>query len=202
MTLTATTGIIWVTVLATFACWRSARLAEALWFWPPAVTIRHQRYRFLTYAVVHTDVWHLVFNMFAFWSFGQVCESVLAAAQLPGGAGLWLLLLYVSAAVISIVPSYRKHRDDSEFVSLGASGAVSAIVGFVVACAPTMKVLFYFVPMPGWLFLGIFLAGSAWFAANPRSRLNHSAHITGTLYGVIAGLIVWWAFVPVDLRVV
>ena len=50
-------------------------------------------------------------------------------------------------------------------------------------------------------FLGVFLAGSAWFAANPRSRLNHSAHITGTLYGVLAGLVVWWAFIPGDLRI-
>lgn len=190
-------GVLTVVILvatcgASFAAWRSPSVADAAVFYPPAVTYEREYLRFLTYGFVHADSWHLMFNMFAFWSFGTVAETVMAEL-LPRTGGALFVVLYLSALVVSIVPSYRTHRQDGEYVSLGASGAVSAILAFTILIDPFAKVYVYLIPMPGWVFLVAYIAVSAWLARRPGSRVNHLAHLVGTGYGVVA-LVVLGAF--------
>lgn len=180
-----TTVLVAITVVASFAAWRSVRVADGAVFFPPAVTFDREYHRFLTYGFVHADTWHLLFNMFAFWSFGTVAEVVLAEL-LPATGGALFMFLYLSALVVSIVPSYRAHRRDGEYVSLGASGAVSAILAFAILIDPFATVYVYFVPMPGWVFLVAYIAVSVWLSKRPGSRVNHLAHLVGALYGVVA----------------
>lgn len=180
-----TNGIVLVTVAATFLAWRSPRWADAAVFYPLDISVGHQYYRFLSYGLVHADVWHVLFNMFALWSFGTVAETVLEQL-LPGTGAALYLAFYVSALAISIWPSYRRHRKDPEYVSLGASGAVSAVLAFTVLIDPFASVYVYAIPMPGWVFLIAYIVISAWLSRRPGSRVNHSAHLVGTLYGVVA----------------
>lgn len=179
-----TLAILGVTVVTSAAAWRSSRIADAAVFYPPSVTYDREIYRFLSYGFVHADSWHLLFNMFAFWSFGTVAETVVAEL-LPDTGGALYLALYLSALAVSIYPSYRAHRQDGEYVSLGASGAVSAILAFTILIDPFARVYVYFVPMPGWVFLAAYIAISALLARRPGSRVNHQAHLVGTLYGIV-----------------
>mgnify|MGYP006283124947 CR=1 FL=1 len=182
-----TLAIVAVTCAITFAAWRSPRMLDRLVLFPPALTFRGQWDRLLGYGLVHADMWHLLFNMLTLLSFGAAAEAQLGQAMPTVGSWLYLAL-YVSALPVSIWPSYARHRQDGTYVSLGASGAVSAVLAFVVARQPSSLVLVFGVPMPGWLYLMGFVAVSVWLGRRPGSRVNHQAHIVGTGYGLLAGL--------------
>ena len=154
-----------------------------LLFDPLAITAQRENYRFLTHGLVHGGVWHLVFNMVALWSFGTVAEQVVAQLMPHTGAALYLAF-YVSAVAVASWPSYRRHRHDPTFISVGASGGVSAVVAFAILVDPAATVYVYVIPMPGWLFLAAFMGVSALLARRPNSHIDHLAHLAGAMYGV------------------
>lgn len=177
------TVIVLVTCAVTLAAWRSPRLMERLVMYPPAVTFRGQWDRLLGYGLVHADMWHLMFNMLTLWSFGTAAEYELALSA-PRYGPLLLAAIYVGALPISIWPSYRRHRRDSTYVSLGASGSVSAVLAFVVMKEPANLVYVFGIPMPGWMYLIAFVTLSIWLGRRPDSRINHNAHLVGTFLGI------------------
>lgn len=120
--MTATLALILVTTVVSFAAFNNPRLIAALWLWPPAVQRRGEYYRLLSYGLVHADFAHLAFNMITLYFFGSAMERIFAPVLgLPGFIGF-----YVGGLLVSILPSYFKHRHDADYRSLGASGAVSA----------------------------------------------------------------------------
>ena len=131
MEFSITLAIIVVTSLVSWLGFNNEALRSALILWPPAVTRRHEYHRFLGYGVVHADFVHLLFNMFTLYFFGRLMEGFYA--QYLGAMGfLWF---YLSALVVSALPSYLKHRHDPDYATLGASGAVSAILTFAADTA-------------------------------------------------------------------
>ena len=65
--------------------------------------------------------------LLSLYLFGRFVEE--GFNDLFGEQGKWMyLFLYVSALFVSLMPTYAKHKDDQYYMSLGASGAVSAIV--------------------------------------------------------------------------
>jgi membrane associated rhomboid family serine protease len=186
-----TVVIIIVTVLVSLAGFNNKRTIDSLIFYPPAIN-RGQWYRFFTSGAIHADIPHLAFNMLSLYFFGPAVEHQMQKHF--GDAGIWLyVLLYVSALFFSILPTYLKHRDSSYYRSLGASGAVSAILfaGFLVA--PTIEVTLIFLPffdIPGFVFGPLYLLFSAYLDRKGGDNINHSAHIWGALYGVAFLLIV------------
>lgn len=183
-----TTLVVVLTCVVSVAAWRTPRLLERLILYPPAITYQRQWDRLVGYGLVHADVWHLTFNMLTLWSFGVVAQADFEAL-LPGAGAALFLGVYLSALVISIWPSYLRHRRDARFLSLGASGAVSAVLAYVVMLRPTNLVYVFALPMPGWMYLLLFVAVSAWLAGRPESRVNHQAHLVGTAYGVCLALV-------------
>ncbi|TZF87698.1 rhomboid family intramembrane serine protease [Cognatilysobacter lacus] len=171
--------IIIVTSLISWLAFRKPKLAERLILWPPAVK-RGQYDRLLTHGFIHADFSHLLFNMITLFFFGQLVESQLV----PGFGPVVFLLFYISAIVVAILPSWLRHREDGRYRSLGASGAVSAMVFAAILIQPWMKI-FIPIPVPGILY-GIGYVGWSWWAdRNSMDGVNHNAHLSGAIYGVL-----------------
>jgi membrane associated rhomboid family serine protease len=95
--------------------------------------------------------------------------------------------MYVSALLISLLPTYFKHKENYAYRSLGASGAVSAVVFAGLMIAPDAKVGILFIPIgiPGFIFGPLYLLISAVLEKRGGDNINHSAHIWGAIYGVV-----------------
>ncbi len=178
--------IITITCIVSFIAFSNETLVDELIFYPPAITHQHQWYRFITCGFIHADIMHLAFNMYAFYMFGEAIESFFATIFGDRGKPLFLLL-YISSLVVCLLPTYFKNADNYSYRSLGASGAVSAVVFAFVFLAPTQPLGLIFIPIefPAFIFGIIYLGISAYLSRNSHSRINHSAHFWGAVYGIV-----------------
>jgi membrane associated rhomboid family serine protease len=177
--------IIIINVLVSLAAMNNERLMDQLIFYPPAVTNDNQYYRFFTSGFIHADFGHLIFNMISLYAFGGMVES--GFNQIFGENGrLLYLVMYLMALPVSLLPTFGKNRNNSYYRSLGASGAVSAVIFAGLLMSPQAGVGMYFIPVyiPGFIFGPLYLIISAYLDRKGGSNINHSAHIWGALFGV------------------
>ena len=157
---------------------------DALLLWPPAVN-RGEYWRLVTNGFMHADAQHLLFNMITLFFFGRVIEQVFALyIGLIGFA-----LFYLAAIVVSILPSYIQHRNDTRYRSLGASGAVSAVLFAYILIAPWSTIYVFFFPIPAIVFAGLYTAYGLYAGRMGHDHINHSAHLWGAAFGVVFTLI-------------
>lgn len=187
MNLTVTIAILIFTSLISFTAFGSRKIIQDLIFYPPAITRQGQWYRFFTCGLIHADWEHLLFNMLSLYLFGDLVETYYSSELLFGQAGKPLYLsLYLGALVFSLIPTFFKHRNDYQYRSLGASGAVSAVVFAGILFNPTARLGFFIIPpiIPGYIFGPLYLLLSTWLEKKGRDNINHSAHIWGALFGL------------------
>jgi membrane associated rhomboid family serine protease len=185
MELSITLIIIIITCIVSIGGFSNQRIIEDLIFYPPAVTNRKQWYRFFSCGLIHADVGHLFFNMLSLFLFGRYVEA--GFNELFGDTGKWFyLIMYVSALMISLLPTFSRNKDNYQYRSLGASGAVSAVTFAGLMLAPTIGIYMYFIPIPipGFIFAPLYLIISAYMGKRGRDNINHSAHIWGAIYGL------------------
>ena len=177
--------IIAVTCLVSYLAWQNRQLMERLIFWSPAIK-EGQVERFVTHGFIHADGMHLLFNMFTFYFFGSFLEPFYR--QYFGGAGF--VIFYLAAIVVAMLPSYFKHKDDRNYMSLGASGAVSAVLFAYILFAPwEMLYLFGAIPVPAILFAVAYVWYSIKAHNKANDNINHMAHLYGGLFGVVITLV-------------
>lgn len=174
--------IIAITTLVSFICFSNGKLKEQLIFYPPSVK-QGQLYRFFSYGFIHADGMHLLFNMFTLYFFGSLIE--LLYQRYLGMFGF--VLFYLAALLVSIFPSYLANINNPNYASLGASGAVSAVLFAFILIAPwEMLYLFGIVPIPAIIFAILYTAYSIYAGKRGRDNINHSAHLWGAAFGVLA----------------
>jgi membrane associated rhomboid family serine protease len=186
--LTITLIIIILTAVISFTAFSNQKIIDDLIFYPPAITQHNQWYRFFTCGLIHADITHLLFNMFSLYMFGEFVERSFSTDILFGGKGkLLYLIMYVMALFVCLIPTFIKHKNDYNYRSLGASGAVSAVVFAGILFDPTAKLGFFFIPpvIPGYIFGPLYLILSTWLEKRSQDNVNHSAHIWGALFGII-----------------
>ncbi|MCH5598780.1 rhomboid family intramembrane serine protease [Niabella ginsengisoli] len=185
-TFSITLVITAITVIVSLLGFNSQKVIEDLIFYGPAISKRNQYYRFITCGFIHADFMHLAFNMLAFYTFGIGLEKGLFANPDIFGneAPFYFIMLYIGGLIISSVPDYFKHKDDYHFRSLGASGAVSAIIFSCIVLYPTMQISFFFIPIRGWIFGLIYLGISAYLNKQGGGNINHGAHLWGAIFGI------------------
>ncbi|OOS23435.1 rhomboid family intramembrane serine protease [Moraxella porci DSM 25326] len=177
-----TTVIIIITVLISIAAWQSRPLLERLIFYPPAVN-RGQYDRLLTHGFIHADGMHLLFNMFTLYFFGRVIERFYIAKF----GSLGFVGFYVLAIIVAILPTYARNKNNPRYSSLGASGAVSAVLFAYILFAPWNTLyLFAVLPIPAIVFAVAYVAYSIWADRRGGGNINHSAHLFGAVFGVVA----------------
>lgn len=184
--------LIIITVLVSIGGFNNRKIIDDLIFYPPAIN-KGQWYRFFSSGLIHANVPHLAFNMLSLYFFGPVVEEMFSFFFHDWGRPLFLAL-YILALLVCEIPSYIKHRHDSYYASLGASGAVSAVIFASILLAPTTSIMLFFaIKMPGFIYGILFLAGSYYMAKKGTDNIGHSAHFWGAVFGLaftgIAGLV-------------
>lgn len=170
-----------VTCLVSWLAFSNRRLADRLILWPPAIDKHKQYDRLLTYGFIHADFAHLLFNMITLYFFGRNVELIMT-----GLVGAWVYpLFYLSALVVSILPTYLKNQHNPNYLSLGASGAVSAVLFAFILVAPWELIFVFFIPLPAVVFAVLYIGYSIWMDRRGGDRINHSAHLAGAAYGVM-----------------
>ncbi len=187
MQLSLTVIIIIITALVSVGAFSSEKMMDDLIFYPPAISERNQWYRFFSCGLIHADVGHLIFNMLALYLFGQQVETSFKLDLFGRSGGVLYLLLYFSALLFSLLPTYFKHRNNYGYRSLGASGAVSAIVFAGLVLIPSLEVFIFFIPIPipGFIFAPLYLLLCVILEKRARDNVNHSAHLWGSIYGLL-----------------
>ncbi|MCS6916591.1 MAG: rhomboid family intramembrane serine protease [Chitinophagales bacterium] len=186
--------LILLTVLVSYSAFQRPELLERMALRPYAVAHQGEWWRFITSGLVHANWPHLLINMLVFYSFGTV---VLKYYQIyfPDW-GTWLfVLLYAAGMVVSDLPTYFRYRQHSWYASLGASGAVSAVTfAFVLIDPRNMIYLMGILPMPAIVWGVAYLAYSHIMSYRGGDHINHSAHFTGAVFGVVFTLALRPAF--------
>ncbi|MBN8838009.1 MAG: rhomboid family intramembrane serine protease [Sphingobacteriia bacterium] len=184
--LTITVAIIAITSIISFTAFSNNKVLNDLIFSPIDITYRKQWYRFFTCGFIHADIIHLAFNMYSFYLFGDAIEHFFV--QIFGTAGKFIfLLLYVSSLFFCLIPTYIQNKHNDAYRSLGASGAVSAVVFAFIVLAPTIPLGLIIIPgleLPSFVFGLIYLGISAYLSKKGNSYVNHSAHFWGAMYGI------------------
>ena len=166
-------SVVVVSVLA----WLIKPLKYAFIMSPYLVVHRFQVHRMLTAGWLHADVSHLLFNLLTLYFFGDQVVTAIGPER--------FILLYVTAVVIAHVPTTIRHRNNPKYSSLGASGAVAAVIFSAILLYPGLKLslLFLPIPIPGYLYGLGYLAYSAYSSYRAKDGVNHDAHFAGAIYG-------------------
>lgn len=176
----AAIAIIVSVVVLSVAAWAYKPLKNAMVLVPYRVKHDYQVHRLLTAGWVHGDISHLLFNMLALYLFAGQVEADLGPVR--------FLVLYVVAVVVAFIPTTLRFMNKPQYASLGASGAVAAVMFSAIALHPTTKIalLFLPIPVPGWIFAIVYLAYSMYQSRRGADHVNHDAHFFGAAVG--AGL--------------
>lgn len=172
--------IIALTCVVSFLGFSNAQLVDRLILWPPAVE-KGQYYRLLSHGLIHADGTHLLLNMFTLFFFGRYMEPLYATILGPFGFALF----YASAIVVASLPSYLANRENVGYRSLGASGAVSAVLFAFILIQPWATIYVYVVPIPAVVYAVLFVAYAFYMERRQTDHVNHSAHLWGAAYGIV-----------------
>ncbi len=158
--------------------WGNPQIIERCVFRPYEFARGRRRGTLIASGFAHADLPHLLFNMITFFFFGVPMEYVLGTTQ--------FVILYALGLALSPLISLSKHRNNPRYATLGASGAVSAVLFAFVVYFPTQPMYLFLIPIPipAWLFAVSYLAYSIWASRSNTSRINHDAHLAGALTGV------------------
>lgn len=170
-------------------------------FHPYSIAHNNQHYRFLSHAFLHGDYIHLAFNMYALWMFGPIVEEQVLPLLMgtpfePNkkmGMAMYILL-YTGAIYASSISEYYKNKNNSYYTSLGASGAVNALIFSFITCSPFSQLDIFFIPMPAWVF-GVLYLGISYFLSRRNTgnesvdRIGHEAHFWGAIFGIVFTLV-------------
>ena len=157
-----------ITVVVSFICFNNRLLFDKLSLKPYRIVHAKEWYRIISHGFVHADWVHLFVNIFTFWSFGKYIEETFRYLGFGEGA---FLLLYFGGMVVA---------------SIGASGAVSAVLFTAIFLNPWDKILlFAVIPIPGILFGLLYLAYCQYMARQGSDNINHNAHFYGAIYGFL-----------------
>lgn len=184
--LTITLIILLLTCVISFSAFSNEKVINDLIFYPTAITNHNQWYRFITCGFIHADFMHLAFNMYTFYLFGGMVEEAFTMIYGEMGKALYIIM-YLTSLVVCLLPTYFAHRNNYYYRSLGASGAVSAVIFIGIFLNPTMGMGIFPIPfhIPAFIFGPLYLGISAYLAKKGHGNINHSAHIWGAVYGIV-----------------
>jgi membrane associated rhomboid family serine protease len=168
-----------VTLITSLMAFSNENLYGKLILNPYDVSRGKRIYTVITSGLIHKDWNHLFFNMLSYYFFAFQLEALLGHWQFA--------LLYILSLILSDLPSIQKHKEDLWYNSLGASGAISAVIFSYIMFDPkaSMGILFIPIPIPAYIFGILYLVYCHFASKHARDNVNHDAHLFGALSGII-----------------
>ncbi len=195
MNSTITIFLIAITAIVSIMAFRNRAMFDKLKFNPYMVSEKRDYVRLFSHALLHADWMHLIVNMFVLYSFGGVVEEAFSYEGLFPNTyyyGKFLyVLMYILAIPIATIPALIKHKKNHSYNSVGASGAVSAVVftSIIIAPTSTLMIIPIPIPIPATIFGLLYLAYSFYMSKRSRGNIAHDAHFIGAVFGIIFPLI-------------
>lgn len=186
MQLNITLIFIIITSAVSIMAFNNRELYHKWLYNPYSVYHRHEWHRIFTHALLHGDWTHLIFNMYVLYMFGGNIEN--AFSSFFGSTGsILFILLYIGSIIAATIPAMLKHKNNYHYNSIGASGAVSALIFAGIIFFPTAGYGIILIPfsIPAFIFGPLYLLLEYYLDKRNQSNIAHDAHIWGAIFGFI-----------------
>lgn len=203
MAINLLTIIVIITVIISLLAFNNRNMQDRMLYIPYACKHDRQYYRILSHIFIHADWAHLAFNMFSLYFLGNAfiyapcnyyqgidCGLIATFGNITGQAHF--LMLYFLGGIFATLIPYARHQDNPSYRSLGASGAVSAVIFAAILWNPGMHLRLFFIPIdiPAYVFGPLYLLYEYFADKRGGTGIAHDAHIGGALFGILYVLII------------
>ena len=180
------------TVIVSLNAFKDQQLLEKMIYSPYKCKHNREFYRTLSHIIIHADSTHLIFNMLSLYFLGSILEMQFMADYGSTNGEIHFIILYVMGGIFATIIPFFRNQDNPNYRSLGASGAVSAVVFAAIIWNPNMELSLLFLPIPikAYIFGPIYLAFEYWADRRGGTGVAHDAHIGGAIFGVLYVLII------------
>lgn len=155
---------------------------------PDRLFVLSEAYRVITYMFIHGNWLHLIGNMLFLWVFGDNVEDRLGHWQ-------YVQFLFIGSVLSVFVQSGISFISGDTYIPIiGASGAVSAVMGAYLVMFPKARIvtliIVFITALPSWVFLLMWFLLQFFSAliAGRSTNVAYYAHISGFIFGSIAAL--------------
>ena len=175
--------IILLTAGVSYYAWQKPNFQQDWMLIPYRVWHKGEYLRMLLCGFIHLDWNHLIFNMFTLYFFANGVET--AFNVYVGNGPIWMLTIYLLGIIISAVPTVIRHKNDTQYQSLGASGGVAALVFASISINPGSEIgLWGLIWMPGFYWALLYLGYTIYQSKRAgNDGINHDAHLAGAIFG-------------------
>jgi membrane associated rhomboid family serine protease len=173
-------GIFFVTIIVSlYGLFVDRRVLEWFILRPYNFTRKKGIYTIITSGFIHADLMHLFFNMFTFYFFAFYFEMFIGHYQ--------FVLIYFVSMIAADIPSIINNKDNYDYASLGASGAISAVLFGFILYEPLSKISIFPIPIgiPAIIYGVLYLIYCIWASKKQYNNINHSAHFWGAISGIV-----------------
>ena len=171
-------------VVSLLALYGAPHLLEKGYLKPYRTVRQNTWYELFTSGFLHANFGHLFVNMFTLYFFGRIMEQILGPAYFLG--------LYLTALIAAGIPSVIKFKDNPNYATLGASGAVGGVLFAYIILFPLESIYLFLIPIPipAIVFGVLYLLYSMYESKQARGKINHEAHIAGAVWGILYILLI------------
>lgn len=176
-----------VTCLISIRAFKDPEMKYKWMYYPYKVNKEKQFYRILSHVFIHADYTHLLFNMIVLFFFGRMMESTLITYMGSKMGSIYFLMLYLLGGIAASLWPYMRNHENPNYMSLGASGAVSAVLFASILWEPGSQLQFLFIPfnIPAWLFGILYLGFEFYMGRKGTGTIAHDAHFGGAIFGIL-----------------
>ncbi|MCO5259846.1 MAG: rhomboid family intramembrane serine protease [Crocinitomicaceae bacterium] len=205
MDFTVLTVIIAITSIISISAFKNQEKLYRFLFIPSHIQETKEYYRFFSHIFIHADFGHLIFNMLSLYFLGSFMLDAQGGTYIGGSGELiviqdgWMQeygyiigqimfgLLYFAGGLFATIIPYIRNKNNPNYCSLGASGAVSAVIFAAILWNPTMKLNIMFIPIgiPAYIFGPLYIAYEIYMDKRGGTGIAHDAHLGGAIFGVL-----------------
>lgn len=144
-------------------------------------------YQLITHMFAHASFYHILFNMFALWTFGRMLENVWGGKRFLN----FYMACGLGAGIIHLLVQYYTQNYS---MAVGASGAIMGIFAAFAYLFPNTELYLFFIPIPikaKWAVAAMvaydLFGGTVGMSGD---NIAHFAHLGGALTGFI--IVLFW----------
>jgi len=141
-----------------------------------------EKIRILSSGFLHVDMTHLIVNMITLYFFSDVVINFMGTVN--------FIIIYLGSLVLGNLFSLYFHKNNDQYMAVGASGAVMGILYSAILLQPNMMLgLFFIIPVPAYVFGIGYLLYSIYGMKKRIGNIGHDAHFGGAMGGYFITLI-------------